>query len=436
VALVLASKQIVWIAGSVLLWGVLSCSGTSQNKSGGAGNGGGAGVGQGGQSGTVAAMGGASGGSTGRASGGIAAGGSTSGGTGGSAGSGGAMTGGDAGSAGAGGSVGGGSTAGDGGTEAGESGGGAGGNAGSGGDAGFAGTAAGFGGTSGSGATAGAAGGGGRPGPHCDGVAPLCGPDGTSDCCASIAVPGGAFDRSNDATYPATVSDFRLDTYEVVVGRFRQFLVDYPVNLPAAGSGRNPNNPDDPGWDPALDSSFVTDLTELETRIGRCGQSTWTDEPGANEALPMNCITWFEAAAFCIWDEGRLPTEAEWNYAAAGGAEQRFFPWSSPPESTTIDPTYATYEGEVTVVGSKSPKGDGRWGHADLAGSVFEWAQDYVANYSVPCIDCAELSPAVQRSDRGGGITMFSEQLRTSYRGSLPPTSYPYNVGVRCARAP
>lgn len=427
---VTASKNVVWIAGSVLIWGVLSCGGTSKNTSGAGGNGGGgAATGQGGQSGAGVSGSGIGGATTG----GVGTGGNTTGGTGGSMAGSGATSGGNAGSAGAGGN-----TAGDGGTDAGEagssgvSGGGAGGSAaGGGGDAGSAGGAIG-----GAGATAGAAGSGGRPGPHCDGVAPLCGPDGTSDCCASIPVPGGTFNRDNNAPYPATISAVRFDTYEVVVGRFRQFLVDYPINLPTAGSGKNPNNAADPGWDPALDVSFETDLAALNLRLTRCYAATWTEEPGANEALPINCITWYEAAAFCIWDEGRLPTEAEWNYVAAGGAEQRVFPWASPPESTTIDPTYATYEGEVLVVGSKSPKGDGRWGHADLSGSVFEWVQDYPDAYQVPCIDCATLEPTDWRGDRGGGITDFTEQLRTSYRGTLRATTNAYNVGVRCARAP
>jgi formylglycine-generating enzyme len=80
---------------------------------------------------------------------------------------------------------------------------------------------------------------------------------------------------------------------------------------------------------------------------------TWTDTPGSNESRPINCITWYEAMAFCCaWDGGYLPTEAEWNYAASGGSLQR----ASPPGDLTIDAAHASY----SAAGGGSNPG-GRW---------------------------------------------------------------------------
>jgi formylglycine-generating enzyme required for sulfatase activity len=172
--------------------------------------------------------------------------------------------------------------------------------------------------------------------------------------------------------------------------------------------------------------------------------ATWTDTAGANEDLAINCITWFEAFAFCAWDGGFLPTEAEWNYAASGGSDQRAYPWSSPPGSITLDCTYANYDpmpecvsppqGAVNRVGSESPKGDGKFGHADLGGNVQEWTLDWSATYGNPCSDCADLTAAAGRALRGGDFRFFGPNLRVAKRYSGAPTVRGGEIGARCAR--
>jgi formylglycine-generating enzyme required for sulfatase activity len=267
-------------------------------------------------------------------------------------------------------------------------------------------------------------------------------------------VPGGTFNRSNDAAYPASVCDLHLDDYEITVGRFRSFAAEYPGNLPPAGAGKNPNDASDTGWNVAWNTTMLpADSATLIAGV-KCAPNfqTWTDTPSDNENRPMNCLTWHEAFAFCIWDGGRLPTEAEWNYAAAGGNEQREYPWSDPPSSDQIDPSRASYflddenwcfgDGmsgcsltDLIPVGAK-PSGRGRFGQLDLAGNVWEWVLDFSGAYPEPCNNCSAPETIPFRMLRGGSLNYASQFLFTWYRYSygLEDAKREFFVGARCAR--
>jgi formylglycine-generating enzyme required for sulfatase activity len=262
-------------------------------------------------------------------------------------------------------------------------------------------------------------------------------------------VAGGTYNRSNDANYPATVSDFRLDTYEITVGRFRKYVAAYPGNKPVAGAGKNPNNGSDPGWDAAWNgaSYMKADQASLIAAL-KCEAmyQTWTDSPEGNENRPMNCTTWYEAFAFCIWDGGRLPTEAEWNYAAAGGSEQRRYPWGTtePGNNANLAVYGCYYNGSgsctgvtnIASVGSVAA-GNGKWGQSDLAGNVWEWVLDwYVSPYPKPCNNCANLTAASDRVIRSGGFYDPASYLLSSYRFYYTPAARFNPLGARCARTP
>jgi formylglycine-generating enzyme required for sulfatase activity len=281
------------------------------------------------------------------------------------------------------------------------------------------------------------------------GLTATCGPSSES-CCKSLLVPGGTYYRSyngvdfTDRSYPATVADFYLDKYEITVGRFRQFVnagMGTQANPPAAGAAANPLIAGS-GWDSTWKTNLSANTAGLEAAV-KCGAGyqTWTDTAGSNESQPMNCLDWYTAFAFCAWDGGRLATEAEWNYAAAGGSEQRYYPWSSPATSTTIDDSYAVYCGGscsgTQNVGSKSPKGDGKWGQSDLAGNVFEWTLDWYDTYQMPCNNCADItdtSASYRVMIRGGSFDNVASDLRSAYRDYYDPENHVYGIGARCAR--
>jgi formylglycine-generating enzyme required for sulfatase activity len=248
-----------------------------------------------------------------------------------------------------------------------------------------------------------------------------------------------------DMTRPATVSSFRLDRYEVTVGRFRQFVIagsGTQGSPPARGAGARADLADS-GWDPAWNIHLPADAAALAAAV-KCDPiyQTWTNLPAANENRPIVCLTWYEAFAFCAWDGGFLPTEAEWHYAASGGSAQRAYPWSSAPGDLAIDCSRAIYDpalycvsGGTSDVGATSPAGDGMWGHADLAGNASEWSLDWwYPNYTTPCSDCAGLFPASLRVIRGGGYSDDAKTVRAAFHGSLDPANRNSSVGVRCAR--
>jgi formylglycine-generating enzyme required for sulfatase activity len=279
----------------------------------------------------------------------------------------------------------------------------------------------------------------------CQSLASNCGPSSDESCCESPSVPGGTYYRSYDninagftsQAYPATVKPFHLDKYEVTVGRFRKFVEAYSPAMIAAGAGKNSNDPSDTGWDTTWNTALPTDSTALGYDV-QCADNfqTWTDKAGPNENRPINCLTWFEAFAFCAWDGGRLPTEAEWNYVAAGGSEQRQYPWGKGGP----DDLHAVFCGAscsaAENVGSKSPTGDGKWGHTDLAGNVYEWLLDWyeIPYPQVPCSDCANTLVTAGRVFRGGAFSSDAMGLLASARNGAWPGDPTGGIGVRCAR--
>ena len=305
--------------------------------------------------------------------------------------------------------------------------------------------------------------------PSCSnaGAASQCGAAGES-CCVTLSVPGGTFDRTytNDGTGPsgradpARISSFRLDKYLVTVGRFRAFVAARNGGwMPAEGAGKHVHlnagrglrdgglgrfeggwNSDDAVRLPVTAEGWSTHLACDPTF------ATWTDEAGPHESLPVNCVDWYDAYAFCIWDGGFLPSEAEWAYAAAGGEELRQYPWGASNHgwdsryviaNCNFPPGASGCTGAIDIapVGTAA-LGAGRWGQVDLAGELAEWTLDWFAPFVNPCIDCVYLTDYSYRLIRGGSFGTDTEETLAFARDGDVPGSQNAFYGFRCARAP
>jgi formylglycine-generating enzyme required for sulfatase activity len=242
------------------------------------------------------------------------------------------------------------------------------------------------------------------------------------------------------------VSAFDLDEFEVTVGRFRRFAEVYDGTLPKPGSGGAPQAAAS-GWQTAyaaqMPGSQGALMAQLNCDAG--GYQTWTEGAGVRETMPLNCVSWYVALAFCIWDGGRLPTEAEWERASAGGDAERLYPWgATAPDPATNVVANCTADGvsgcmptDLLAVGSR-PDGAGRWGHQDLAGSLWEWTLDYYdATYYQAigtCNDCVNTGGSTPRVIRGGNFTSLAKSVRATTRASKPPNAVDPYAGFRCAR--
>lgn len=278
-------------------------------------------------------------------------------------------------------------------------------------------------------------------------------------------MPGGTFNRTYTNTGagptgeadPATVSGFSLDKYLVTVGRFRQFVTGGAGHVPTPGSGKHTHlnggqglansgagGGYEPGWVAADNSNIAPTNANLA-----CDPTyaTWTTAAGTQENLPINCANWYEAYAFCIWDGAFLPSEAEWGYAAAGGGQQREYPWGQTDPGATdsyavyFNGTVFTFPGAVGAVSHIAPVGTttlgaGLWGQMDMAGEEQEWILDSCGPYGGPCTDCGAVTPGYGRVVRGGDFQLSVPYVNAPFRGDQGETVRNRGYGFRCARTP
>lgn len=248
-----------------------------------------------------------------------------------------------------------------------------------------------------------------------------------------------------------TVSAFYIDRFEVSVSRFRQFwLAGHPA---PAGPIRYPGS-HEIVWEGTVSSPTRSD--------GR-NKCTWTADVGPFEQMPVTCIDWSTAMAFCVWDGGRLPTEAEWERASRGPNDPgRMYPWGEQtltPDRVNLcddgcqrsrgvfsgDQSQSFFNDFATALGpvDSHPTGVTPEGVFNLSGNAFEWLADWYAPYSdrscwggVPQENplCGKRS-YLGHAFRGcawnghGGLAWF----RPASRNGTPGTVRHYGLGFRCA---
>lgn len=271
---------------------------------------------------------------------------------------------------------------------------------------------------------------------------PSC-PDSKERGCAFVSLPGGTFTMGEVGANAATplqtnitVGPYTLDAHEVTVARFRRF---WNAGRPAPTSAM------------AYQAGSIAwaGTVREPVRTTTMKECNWSSMSGARDAHPMNCLDWWTAQAFCAWDGGRLPTEAEYEWASRGRAVAslpvpRTYPWGNETGSPGCDRAQWNFcPGDDTAttrrVGSFAATPD----VFDLAGNVREWMADSYAAYTdTKCWGgiartnpLCSLGATSLRGYRGGSwCSTTLDTLKVAARYTRSPTSPTDFLGFRCAR--
>jgi formylglycine-generating enzyme required for sulfatase activity len=159
-------------------------------------------------------------------------------------------------------------------------------------------------------------------------------------------------------------------------------------------------------------------------------QPIWSTSPDH----PLVIVEWEEAKAFCAAIGGRLPTEAEWEYAARGGRADTIYPWGNEPPVDRVGAAGgAAFESDsAQPAGSFGANG---FGLRDMIGNVWEWVADFGGFYAAGTfVDPTGQPTGRVRIVRGGSYGDDPVTLRISNRTPADPDRGNINVGFRCAR--
>lgn len=253
--------------------------------------------------------------------------------------------------------------------------------------------------------------------------------------------------------------DFAIDRYEVTVGRFQAWLdsgQDAPVPCESGTCSLEAGGPyaTQMTWDSAWNARARQMNFRRFNDAGECysptpyGQkSTWELGQSPDEAnLPMTCVSWFQAAAFCAWEGKRLPTDSEWVFAVTNsGRNLTAFPWGdTEPGCSRAIVNGCPFPADV---GSAS-EGATAEGVEDMVGNVFEWVWNAQTNspnelpvnglnWAGPAAPLGSAAESILHNRHGGAyISPPSESvLRSDTVEAFVATDFYLDAGFRCARS-
>ena len=241
-------------------------------------------------------------------------------------------------------------------------------------------------------------------------------PSGPKDIPGMVFIPGGGFTMggtSGNATpsHRVNLGPFYLDQYEVTNAQYCHFL----------------NSIDRQLIDDKLSQWLITDPSAESKIAYRSGE--FFPRRGFEEH-PVVAVTWHGAKAYAQWSGKRLPTEAEWEYAARGGnlASPYLFAGSNSPSNISWNQINA--QNKPHPVGTKRPNALGLY---DMSGNVWEWCNDRFGPYHEDQID-NPIGPTygTERVLRGGSFKDI-EGLRVNARWHFAPHLSREHIGFRCA---
>lgn len=201
--------------------------------------------------------------------------------------------------------------------------------------------------------------------------------------------------------------------------------INYAVNQ--LGAFRDWLNDEQPAHLQCFDEPFWIDKYEVtQAQFRQLGGIKSNPNGYIGDNYPVDSITWYEASNFCQLRGGRLPTEAEWEYAARG-VDSLIFPWGNTFVSSYV--IYKENHPSPANVGSRS-EGISWVGAYDLAGNAWEYTSSYYAPY--PYTISNEQNATSQRVIRGGAWVYTDEFTRSAFREGTNPSEIYDSIGFRC----